>query len=1119
MANKRVRVVTSQDPEIKQAASRRVISVDNNTKVPNLTQNEKKARRYSTTTSMGFNLRTAGDIVDSGAANFYSPQLSTDFLEKPQNLRERRAFYRFFYNTNEIIGQSIDIHSTLPLSKLRLVPPKGKNKHQNDYVFKFFTKMCDEMKLFKTLIEVTHEYFLFGNCCHKIAEIKGLHGFKKAEEIHVGDLILTDKGRYREVLKKCVRPAEEILKIKCWKNFRELPITEEHPVEILVDGEFIFEQAGNLSLNDYVRVTWPTVVEDKKRALLIFNDHYEKVTNGYELKFTVPHPRHPNAIRARKELVTWLRSLSEPVVKTRKELSEKFDVPLSTLNNVIYKLGKELNIKFHERVGAKGWQKGSQVKWLPIESEIEVTDSYIIKKKKFLNAVDELEINNDFMYLAGYWMGDGALARDSSRDTWGRGLWQISSKIDCKDNIEKVYGILTDIFSPFSISVWNEKDQKYLRVISNPAFIEWWADHFGETSFGKNNKKIPKWVTELPEEKLLHFLAGLIDSDGCVSHSGELKHCVVNISMASLSVMDSIRDIALKCGIIVNYTCQKEYEVKLPNGNPAISKKMYTVTASDEDSCRLLTQNSIKKIPVSAHFSTMERYWIRTDSGLAFKIRSISTEDYNDLVYNFEVEEDHTYQVAGFSTHNCFIFAEEDDWKGDLDSDSIGSKKEEAQQRAQLLKDKFDITDKNPLYEGWKKLLILPPDQVRVRKLPLTDEVAIEYMPDPETRKFLTSDIPIDPQDPTKRLDYAISQELREKVRQSGVIPLDTDPYTGSHVFHLARKKSQYEPLGVSIVERCINTLVLMDKLRQAQTSIASRHMTPMRVVWAEDLNSDDIDSLREQVDLALVDPDFSIIANYEIHWEEMGSNGRLLDVEAEMESSLNRLFAGLGVTREMLTGEGTYTGSRVSLEIMNTMYLLFREVLQDYIENYLFKPIAKKKGFIEHDKYGNEVLLYPRVSFTRLAIRDNEQFFDAAFQLYQKGSISIDLILDILNIDPDSTREKIEKDLFTVNDSLFNEMMRNVYTNVAAPLVEETNVTEKLAKYLNLEKTAKAEPAEGESRFSSVNGIAQQKKLTKIMDYLIKNPQEVNKIFAKGNGKLAPKQASGKRCAVQSQK
>jgi hypothetical protein len=613
---KRVRVVTSQDVARAQIP---IVPRSDNPIVPKLSQNEIKARRYATTTTMGFKAsslnnmmgfgnRTA-DTIDSQTASFYSPQLSSDFLEKPQNLRERRAFYRFFYNTNEIIGRAVDIHSTLPLSKLRLVPPKGKNKHQNEYVYKFFMDMCDEMKLFKTLLEISHEYVLFGN---------------------------------------------------------------------------------------------------------------------------------------------------------------------------------------------------------------------------------------------------------------------------------------------------------------------------------------------------------------------------------------------------------------------------------------------------------------------------------------------------------AYVFAEENNWKDDLDPATAVRKKNEADQRSQLLKEKYDIADKDPLFKGWGKLLILPPDQVRVRKLPLTSDIAVEFVPDAETKKYLSaSSASFDPSDPTKKIN--ISKDLQDKITQGGVIPLDTDPNTGSHVYHLARKKSQYEPMGQSIIERCINTLILMDKLRQAQTSIASRHMTPMRVVWGEGLNPDDVDNLREQVDMALVDPDFSVIANYEIHWEEMGSQGRLLDIEAENEGSLNRLFAGMGVTREILTGEGTYTGGKISLEIMNTEYLLFREILQDYVENSLFKPVARKKGFIEYDDYGNEVLLYPKLSFTRLAIRDNEQYFDAAFQLYQKGSISIDLILDILNIDPDSTKNKIEKDMFTVNDSIFNEVLRNIYSNVAAPIVEKTDIVKKLADYMKLDMLPEAPPAEGEgaSRFSSVELSPEHKiKLAKVLAYFKENPQALDKML-----------------------
>jgi len=428
MKGKRVRVVTTSavnEPVKKDTP--RVITSATNPSIPRLTDKEVQARlqkRYATTTTFG-GMRHAGDTMDSGTSQFYSPQLSTDFLEKPQNLRERRAFYRFFYNSNEIVAQAIDIHSTLPLSKLRLVPPKGKNSHQNKYIMKFFESMCDNMKLFKTLIEVSHEYMLYGNCLHKDALVKVIGGYKSASEISMGDMVLTNQGRYRKVVHRFVRPSENIIRIKCWKNFKDLPVTDEHPIEVFRDNKFIFEQAENLSTSDYIRVTWPTEVEDRDFALFDFTEDYKKVGDGYELSFKIPHNRMPEGLKARKGLLTWLNSLTEPVIRTRQQLADDFGVSLNTLHTVITGLNQELGTNFHERIGGSGWQKGSQVKWLPIKVDAEVTESYLINRVKFIKAIDKVEIDNDLIYLAGFWLGDGTLARDNSRDTWGRGLWQI----------------------------------------------------------------------------------------------------------------------------------------------------------------------------------------------------------------------------------------------------------------------------------------------------------------------------------------------------------------------------------------------------------------------------------------------------------------------------------------------------------------------------------------------------------------------------------------------------------------------------------------------------------------------------------------------------------------------
>jgi len=1099
MAKKRVRVVTAQDQSTAVAVKpqRKVIGTEVNPKVPHLTDNEKRARRYATTTSMGgFSFRQA-DTLDSGTSQFYSPQLSTDFLEKPQNLRERRAFYRFFYNTNEIIGQAIDIHSTLPLSKLRLVPPKGKNKHQNEYVYKFFTKMCEDMKLFKTLIEITHEYYLFGNCHLSSTDIRTFEEVKAIKDIKPGDLVLTDKKRWREVEAVSCRKADEILKIKTLRSYKGLNVTEEHPIEVYREKKFVFVKAKDIKIGDYIRITWPEETIDVERKDLteavIADVDIKYMSEGYTLSHSFSRMKSMEREETCKTLLDWLSSLEKPVIISCNDLAKLLNVRRKTLDNAVIKLHERIGTSFHKRKGAKGRQKGSQVIWYPIDSSLignDIETEYEMTRRFSFRAPTEITIDEDFAYLVGYWLGDGTIGRDKSRKEWGRGLWQICFGESSQKQFQRILQIVTQKFGAENVKVWKDSnDMLTIKIKGNPLFLEWWANNFGETSRKRNKKRVPLWFTQLPVNKLKSFLAGVFDSDGCLGVSG-----YASVGLISKQLIDSIEEIGLKCGIIFSKSRQKS----LPRLKNRGSEYTYNLQTSDKYSCDFISSKTCKKFINDIKSSKRKVGYLRVGDEIAFKVKSITRESGDFEVYNLQVEEDNTYQANGFSTHNCFIFAEEDDWKERTETDQIATKKEEAKQRSELLKERYEINDKNPLFKGWKKLLILPPDQVRVRKLPLTDDVAIEYMPDPETRKFLTSDVPLDPTDPTRKLDYSISRELREKVRQSGVIPSDTDPNTGSHVYHLARKKSQYEPLGVSIVERCINTLILMDKLRQAQTSIASRHMTPMRIVWADELNQDDVDNLREQVDLALVDPDFSIVANYEIHWEEMGSSGRLLDVEAEMESSLNRLLAGLGVTREVLTGEGTYTGSKISLEIMNTMYLLFREVIQDYIENYLFKPIARKKGFMEYDEYGNEVLLYPRISFTRLAIRDNEQFFDAAFQLYQKGSISIDLILDILNIDPDSTKDKIERDLFTVNDSLFNEMMRNLYTNVAAPLVEETDVAQKLAEYLKLKMKPKEEAAEGESRFSSAKSPEHRQKLAKIIKFLAEHPEKIDNIFTK---------------------
>jgi len=398
-----------------------------------------------------------------------------------------------------------------------------------------------------------------------------------------------------------------------------------------------------------------------------------------------------------------------------------------------------------------------------------------------------------------------------------------------------------------------------------------------------------------------------------------------------------------------------------------------------------------------------------------------------------------------------------------LNEDGTGTETDEEVVEPYSDHEERDLAYYQKHYKGWSKLVILPIDQVKLTTFSFTDKTRIELIPSDRDKVLFTQAKAGDER--AQEMVEEIPAEVREYIESGKLIPLGTDADEGSFCYHLAARRGAGEDLGASILDRCLRTLYYREKLRQAQTLIASRAMTPKRLIWGEGLSEIDVEDLREQVDLALVDPDYSIITNYEVHWEDIGARDRLLDLSTEYEITDKQLFAGLGVTESLLNGESTFSGDRVKLEVLNTRYLLFREMIQEYVEKYLFKPVARRKGFVEQDEWGNEVVLYPRLSFTRLALRDSQDTYDALFNLYQKGSLSIDVILELFNIDPQDTKEKLERDMFTINDSTFNEVLRGIYGEVGRKLVEETDVAQKISDYLKLKKN-EAPPAESESRF-----------------------------------------------------
>lgn len=413
----------------------------------------------------------------------------------------------------------------------------------------------------------------------------------------------------------------------------------------------------------------------------------------------------------------------------------------------------------------------------------------------------------------------------------------------------------------------------------------------------------------------------------------------------------------------------------------------------------------------------------------------------------------------------------ENDFKKIFDETTNRERETSDEERLRLKKEWYAerFGKRNPRYKGWEKLTLLPVENIRIQSFEFDPRVYYQYVPGNtghpyinrpytvmDTRNYLLN--------PLRR---SIPQELfdlYEEVEQFGQ-PLDlpTDPYEGSAVCHVARAAADFDELGMSALDCVLLPLIHKDKLRQINTLIINRRMTPLRVISTEDTSIRDLQDLRAQIDAALHTPDFSIITNFPLQWEEIGGQDRLLEQQG-MEEVTREIMIGLKVNEGVLTGDNTYGGNRISSEILNVEYLQYREtVLEWYIEEFIFKPVAYKKGFIEIDEFGNEVLLYPKVRFSRLGIRDNEQLYDQVFNLYLKGSLPLSVVLDLLDFDVDEVEEGVKDDMLTVRDAKFNDMWARVLDELAARLVDQTDLLDRLIAYLQVEQTGSPEGGEEE--------------------------------------------------------
>jgi len=1055
------------------------------------------AMRMKTAFSMA-----SGTTVGAGG-NFYSPELSTDFLELPQSIDEQRNFYRHFYKHEPFVGQAIDLHTELPLSKLRVSLPITKDRQMAEKALRFCEQWSKKVRLLHRLLEITHEYHLLGEVfifCEDInpnipREIRE----EPVREITSEGKLLESWVPYDDANAREVAWLKN--NYKGWTAIKTLPPEQIQMESFPFTDEHLFELVPDSKSKDVVN----KAQQGDIRAAGIVDSMSADIVGAILAGENLPLNTDPDA----GSFVYYLARKRSQYEERGSSILQRCLLPGTPIwikrDGIVQQVSVEnVNENTDTMLTHKGRFKPCKAGSRPVNEVITVLDIAGITENLSLTSDHEvLRVNGD-----------------------GTEDWVEAGKLQPGDMVREGHIV---------------PDGDPIKTIN---LVDWWQNHFlSSVKRGRPDMGLPETCRELVVHKAYSNEEGLTVT---FHHDNDNKNRV-----KATSVLEKILTWAKS---LVTPITMPQAAVAVAAGVSERDVRVYTPRLRKEGMLRVETKSLGRG---KGQSST----WYPADTDKLPPVITEMVSPISEIIINedfcyllgtwmgdgcvwTETESLLNVHSIGWSLHDKDIAAHVNNLAGrcfkgsDIKKGCLVSKvaksndiriedpllarwfKEEFGHTAQgkhLPEWVFHLSDKHIMAllqglldtDGWlgvgkayriefaldNKVLI---DQIHL----LCNRVGIKSKVGIDHKKARSWTRTWDTKDGTRtktyhyeakdfpKLSCSRSEDVRRWAKGSikgsraiwdnrGVDKRGGPKTINGWMVHKIKSVSHVLYKGpvysfnvegdtshftLTITHNCMRTLVFRDKVRQSMTSIASRHMTPYRLVWAEDMNDDQTEELREQVDLALQDPDYSIITSFQVNWEEMGADQRLPDWSWVWDFTDRQLYAGLGVTEGLLSGESSYAGDRLHLEVINTRYMLLRELLQDLVEEYFFKPMCRRMGFVEEDQDGNLEVVVPRLSFTRLALRDNADTFDALFNLYQKGSLDIDTILDLLNIDPVTTKEKLLRDFGTLNDATFNEVLRGAYSRVGEGLVEGSNLTEKVASGLGLQYTKPVE--EGSGRF-----------------------------------------------------
>lgn len=237
--------------------------------------------------------------------------------------------------------------------------------------------------------------------------------------------------------------------------------------------------------------------------------------------------------------------------------------------------------------------------------------------------------------------------------------------------------------------------------------------------------------------------------------------------------------------------------------------------------------------------------------------------------------------------------------------------------------------------------------------------------------------------------------------------------FKNNSIFHLRRGalSGRFQEWGISALMPVLKHLFLIQVYRKANEAIALDHILPLRIIFPQPVtaNSDPAvainlkefrELMKEVIEQWRRDPNTIMTSPIPIGETQIGGTGKLLDVTPIIQQLTQEVLVGLGVPQEFVFGGLTWSGSSVSLRML---------------ENQLFNYTSQINRLLQWlaDKI-SDVYSLPRikVKLKPFKMADDVQQKDIALRAGSAGFISRRTLLEELGYDYDKEMERLKEEM-----------------------------------------------------------------------------------------------------------